>query len=112
MQEGGAVGDGGDGCDRAGVLEVILQVIVGAGEVPPRRAWLLVGGPLEGFLRPILPGPFWAFTFQRDKSQGFKVRRQTLFLFLILFWMVFLGNPRSETKVGRGNRIILRSKPS
>ena len=52
-----AVGDGGDGSGRAWVLEVILQVIVRAGTVPTRRAWLLVGGPLEGFLRPILHAP-------------------------------------------------------
>ena len=28
------------------------------------------------------------------------------------FLMVFIGNPRSETKGGGGSRIILRSKPS
>ena len=28
------------------------------------------------------------------------------------FWMVFIGNPRSETVVGGGNPIILRSEPS
>jgi hypothetical protein len=30
---------------------------------------------------------------------------------LELFLMVFIGKPRSETKGGWGNRIILRSKP-
>ena len=30
---------------------------------------------------------------------------------LFLFWMVFIGKPRSETKRGGGSRIILRSKP-
>jgi len=73
VQEGGAVGDGCDG--RAWVLEALLQLIARAGKVSPRRAWLLVGGPLEGFLRPMLPGPFWAFTFKRDKSRGLKAER-------------------------------------
>ena len=27
---------------------------------------------LKNLLRPILPGPAWAFTFKRDKSRGFK----------------------------------------
>ena len=72
------MGDGGDGRGRAWVLEVILQVIIRAGKVPQRRTWLLVGGPLAGFFRSILPGPFWAFTFKRDKSRCFKAERQTL----------------------------------
>ena len=38
------MGDGGDGRGRAWVLEVILQVIVRAGKVPPRRAFLMVDG--------------------------------------------------------------------
>ena len=39
--------------------------------------------------------------------------RGDLFLFLFfLFWMVFIGNPRSETKMGGGDRSVLRSKPS
>jgi len=67
----------GFGRVRAWVLEVILQVIVRAGKVPPRRTWFLVGGSLEGFLRSILSGP-WAFTFKRDKSRCFKSERQTL----------------------------------
>ena len=67
-----AVGDGGDGSGRAWVLEVILQVIVRTGKVPPRRAWVFDVEPLEVFLRPILPGPLWAFTFNRDKRWGFK----------------------------------------
>jgi hypothetical protein len=67
-----AVGDGGDGSGRAWVLEDILQVIVRAGKVPPRWACLVFVGPLEVFLRPILPGPLWALTFQRDKSRGLK----------------------------------------
>ena len=62
----------------APVLEVILQLIARAGKVPPRRAWLLVGGPLEVCLRPILPGPFWAFPFKEDKSRSLKVERRTL----------------------------------
>ena len=68
------MGDGGHGSGRAWVLEVILQVIVRAGKEPPRRAWILFGrvGPLEVLLRPILPGPALAFTFNRDKSRGFK----------------------------------------
>ena len=46
VQGGGSVGDG---CyRRAWVLEAILQLISRAGKVPPRRAWILVGGPLEG----------------------------------------------------------------
>ena len=49
------MGDGGDGSGRAWVLEVILQLIVRAGKVTPRRAWILGGGPLEVLLRPILP---------------------------------------------------------
>ena len=72
------MGDEGHGRGRARVLEVILQVIVGEGKIPPRRARLLVGGPLEGFLRPILPGPFWAFTLKRDKSRCFEAERRTL----------------------------------
>ena len=78
VQECGAVGDGGDGGDgrgRAWVLEFILQLIARAGKGPPRRAWLPVGGPLEGFLSPISLGQFWAFTFKRDKSRGFKAER-------------------------------------
>ena len=70
--EGVAVGDGGDGSGRAWVLEVILQVIVRLGKGPPRRAWVFDVGPLEVFLWPILPGPLWAFTFDRDKRWGFK----------------------------------------
>ena len=60
------MGDGGDGRGRARVLDN-LQVIVGAGKVPPRRAWFLVGGPLGGFLRTILPGSLWAFTLSGTK---------------------------------------------
>ena len=30
----------------------------------------------------------------------------------VCFWMVFIGNPRSETNMGEGDRIILRSKSS
>ena len=67
-----AVGDGGDGSGRAWVLEVILQVIVRLGKGPPRRAWVFDVGPLEVFLWPILPGPLWAWTFNRDKRWGFK----------------------------------------
>ena len=64
VQERGAVGDGGDGLGRAWVLEVILQVVVRAGKKPPRRAWVLFHlGPLEVLLRPILPGPAWAFAY-------------------------------------------------
>lgn len=70
--EGVAVGDGGDGSGRAWVLEVILQVIVRLGKGPPRRAWVFDVGPLEVFLWPILPGPLWACTFNRDKRWGFK----------------------------------------
>ena len=67
------MGDGADGSGCAWVLEVILQVIVRAGKVPPRRAWLLDVGPLEVFLRPILPGLMWAFTFKQDRRRGFEV---------------------------------------
>ena len=68
------MGDGGAGSGRAWVLEVILKVIVRAGKEPSRQAWILFVrvGPLEVLLRPILPGPVWAFTFKRDKSRGFK----------------------------------------
>ena len=31
---------------------------------------------------------------------------------IFLFWMVFIGNPRSETNMGGGDRIVLRSEPS
>jgi len=52
------------------VLEVILQVIVRAGKVPPRRAWLVVVvGPLEVFLRPILLGPLWASSLSGTKVE-------------------------------------------
>ena len=36
----------------------------------------------------------------------------TLVSHSFLFWMVFLGNPRSETNMEVGDRIVLRSKPS
>ena len=59
------MGDAGDGSGLAWVLEVLLQVIVRAGKVPPRRAWLVVVGPPEVFLRPILPGRcgLWCVVF-------------------------------------------------
>ena len=31
---------------------------------------------------------------------------------LFLFWMVFIGNPRSGTNMGGEDRIVLRSKPN
>jgi hypothetical protein len=30
----------------------------------------------------------------------------------VRFWMVFIGNPRSETNMGEGDRIVLRSSPN
>ena len=36
----------------------------------------------------------------------------TLVTLVFRFWMVFIGTPRSETNMGGGDQIVLRSKPN
>ena len=73
------MGDGGEGLRRVWrEVEIVLQVVVRAGEGPPRRAgvFFVVVSPLEVPLWPVLPGALWALTFERDKLGWLEVERQ------------------------------------